>query len=451
LRRRMSRLISSLKPETLRRLVDMGGDFVQRRKFVLDANAGMAVDAVLEILKAAADASHQTISHSLVRMLSKLAAHAEAGAPEVRAGADTALREQVGRLLQGWTLADPNPTAYGGALERMARAAPLSSTALPTAFPPEPERLAAMALELEAVGPRALAAVDQVVAEGRLSPLLEALDQAPTTSPAVVAMWQRVATVDVITRVVAREPLDFKVLDRLMPRVGIQAAGPLLDALATAQSRGTRRGLLGQLARMGAAIGPIVVRRLDDPRWYVTRNLLALLEELPTLPEGLSMDRLTHHADARVRWQALRLQLKLPTERDQALVMALRDRDPRMLRLALALAVAQQSCPDAAAPLVVSRAADRALAPDLRALAIRALGLTAAPAALEGLLRLTSAGRTLFRREKLPPKSPELLVALSTLATGWGDNPTARARLALAATSSDPDIREATAPPEPLE
>src|SRR2546430_11958403 len=53
--------------ETLRRLVEMGGDFVQRRKFVLDAAAGMAVDAVLEILKAAADTSQRTISHSLVR------------------------------------------------------------------------------------------------------------------------------------------------------------------------------------------------------------------------------------------------------------------------------------------------------------------------------------------------------------------------------------------------
>src|SRR5439155_330349 len=70
LRRRMSHLVRSLKPQTLRRLVEMGGDFVQRRKFVLDATAGMAVDAVLEILKAAADTSQQTISHSLVRLLS---------------------------------------------------------------------------------------------------------------------------------------------------------------------------------------------------------------------------------------------------------------------------------------------------------------------------------------------------------------------------------------------
>src|SRR6184192_2921004 len=88
LRRRTSRLIRALKPDTLRRLVEMGGDFVQRRQFVYDSTDGMAVDAVLDIVQAAADSSHQTISHSLVRMLSKLAAHAEAGVAEVRPQAD---------------------------------------------------------------------------------------------------------------------------------------------------------------------------------------------------------------------------------------------------------------------------------------------------------------------------------------------------------------------------
>ena len=57
----------------------MGGDQAQRREFVINAASGMAVDAVIDILKAAAEASGQTISHGLARMLSKLAAHAELG------------------------------------------------------------------------------------------------------------------------------------------------------------------------------------------------------------------------------------------------------------------------------------------------------------------------------------------------------------------------------------
>src|SRR5207249_3720053 len=110
-----------------------------------------------------------------------------------------------------------------------------------------------------------------------------------------------------------------------------------------------------------------------------------------------------------------------------ALVTALKDQDPRTVRLALGLIVALHSCPAAAVSLLVSRASDRVIAADLRVLAIRALGATTAPAALEALLRLTTAGRTLFGKERLPPKSPELLVALAALVTGWAHDPRTRA------------------------
>src|SRR2546429_1086542 len=112
LRRRTSRLIRALKPETLRRLVEMGGDFMQRRQVVYDSTDGMAVDAVLDIVQAAADSSHQTISHSLVRMLSKLAAHAEAGVAGGGAPAGAGPRGPGGPPLPGRTPAGPEPGAH---------------------------------------------------------------------------------------------------------------------------------------------------------------------------------------------------------------------------------------------------------------------------------------------------------------------------------------------------
>ena len=442
LRRRTSRLIRALKPETLRRLVDMGGDFTQRRKFVHDATDGMAVDAVLEIVRAAADSSHQTISHSLVRMLSKLAAHAEGGAPEVRPQADAALRDQVRRLLEGWTLTDPNPDAYGAALQRMARAAP-ARAATGGEYATEPDRIVAMALEVDTVNAHVLGAADRVAQEGRLGPLLDALAEVPESQGAASQVWARLATADVVRQLATREPVDFKTLERLVPRVGLLAAAPLLDALAAAEARGVRRGLLAQLARMGPEIAPVVIPRLEDSRWYVTRNMLALLEDLSPLPPGFSAAAYLRHADARVRWQAVKVQVKLPAARDEALALGLQDHDPRTLRLALGLAVALQSCPDSAVPVLTGRATERALPPDVRTLAVRALGHARAPAALTTLLRLASTGRTLFGREKLPPKSPELLAALAGLASGWQQDPRARALLRRAAGSSDPDIRAA--------
>ncbi len=442
LRRRTSRLIRALKPETLRRLVDMGGDFVQRRKFVHDATDGMAVDAVLEIVRAAAESSHQTISHSLVRMLSKLAAHAEGGAPEVRPQADAALRDQVRRLLEGWTLADPNPDAYGAALQRMARAAP-ARAATGGEYATEPDRIVAMALEVDTVNAHVLGAADRVAQEGRLGQLLDALAEVPESQGAAAQVWARLATADVVRQLATRDPVDFKTLERLVPRVGLLAAAPLLDALAAAEARGVRRGLLAQLARMGPEIAPVVIPRLEDSRWYVTRNMLALLEDLSPLPPGFSAAAYLRHADARVRWQAVKVQVKLPAARDEALALGLQDHDPRTLRLALGLAVALQSCPDSAVPVLAGRATERALPPDVRTLAVRALGHARAPAALTTLLRLASTGRTLFGREKLPPKSPELLAALAGLASGWQQDPRARALLRRAADSSDPDVRAA--------
>jgi len=445
LRRRTSRLIRTLKPETLQRLVGMGGDFAQRRQFVSDAADGMAVDAVLDILKAAAETSHETISHSLVRLLSKLAVHAEAGAAPVRPQADAALREQVQRLLAGWTLPDPNPGAYGAALHRMARAAPAGAPRTDH-HATEPDRLVAMALEIGTMGPRLPAAVGRVVAEGRLAQLLDALEGGAADTAAAATVRAQIATAGAVQQIVARAPIDFKLLERLVPLVGAAAAPPLLDALAVAESRGARRGLLAQLAKMGAEIAPFVIARLDDSRWYVTRNLLALLEELGPPPAGFSAAPYMRHTDARVRWQAVKLQLKLPAERDEALVAGLRDQDPRTLRLALGLAVALQTCPDTAVALLVNRATDRTLPGDLRALAVRALGYTRAPAALETLLQITAGGRTLFGREKLAAKSPELLVALAALATGWRHDPRARARLAIAASSTDGEILNAADP-----
>src|SRR5437899_612871 len=378
LRRRTSRLIRALKPDTLRRLVEMGGDFVQRRQFVYDSTDGMAVDAVLEILQAAADSSHQTISHSLIRMLSKLAAHAEAGAATVRPQAEAALRDQVRQLLQGWTLQDPNPGQYGAALARMARAAPERGATADGEHPTEPDRIVAMALEIDAVNPQVLAAADRVVREGRLGQLLDALAEVPESMGAAPEVWARLATPDVVRQLATREPVDFKTLERLVPRGG--------------------------------------------------------------LPAGFSAATYLRHADARVRWQAVKVQVKLPAERDAALALGLQDPDPRTLRLALGLAVALQSCPDAAVPTLAGRALDRALPPDVRTLAVRALGYARAPAALEVLLRLTSGGRTLFGREKLAPKSAELLGALAGLASGWQRDPRARAVLRRAAASGDPDI-----------
>ena len=439
LRRRTSKLVGALQPGTLRRLIEMGGDNAQRTKFAIDATHGLAVDAVLDIVRAMADASHKTVSDPLLRMLSKLAQHAEQGPADARLQADEALRDQVRDLLKGWTLADPNPDAYGTALHRMAAAAPSRVPRSDYANGAEPLRILQTAMETGVLGFGAWRAVERLLEDNRIGMLMDVLD---ASSDVARPLWDRVTAPAVVQQLAAGDPPDFLTLDRLLPRLQMGAFEPLLDALATSESRTTRRGLLDRLTRAPRELGPVIATRLaGDLPWYVTRNLLLILDGLPALPDGFSAAAFIAHADSRVRREAVKVSLKVPAERERALLGALRDPDPRTVRLALTAAL--DDCPPSALAIVTALARDAATASELRVLAIKVLGRASNGAALSALLELVDGGTTWLGRPKLATRSLELLAALMALAAGWRNDARVAGLLGLAATSIDPDIRNA--------
>src|SRR2546423_10287873 len=109
----------------------------------------------------------------------------------------------------------------------MARAAPERAAATGE-HAAEPDRIVAMALEVDAVNAHVLAAADRVVREGRLGQLLDALAEVPESQGAAPKVWARLATADVVRQLATREPVDFKTLERLLPPAGVPAASPLL-------------------------------------------------------------------------------------------------------------------------------------------------------------------------------------------------------------------------------
>jgi hypothetical protein len=450
LRRRTARLIGELRPETLRRLIEMGGDVSRRHEFVLDATHGMAVESVIEILKAAADASGQTISHGLVRMLSKLAAHAELGQAHVRPLADDALREQVHSLLSGWQLEDPNPDAYRLVLQHVATTAPLG-TAMGTSEQDDEAdslRIVQMSLEVGELGPLVDRAIDRAVTGGAVSAVLELLKSLPDgDSPVAEAIMTRLLQPSAVATLVAREPLDVDSLDALFPQMSIEAYAVALDALAASPNRATRRKLLDRLPHTDLDVGPLLVERLGAEEWFVQRNMLLLLETSGRAPAGFSATPWTRHADARVRHAALRLQLTLPWERDVAIRTALEDDDPRTVRLGLA--ELQQACPPSLATTVAEIAINPDSAEELRLLAIRALGRSRERTALKALVRLVDGGKTFFGRRKLAPRTPALVAATRALAQAWAADRRAATMLAVARRSSDPEVRQAATPGRP--
>lgn len=441
-RHRISRMVKALQPETLQRLVQMGGDFSQRQTFVLDAIQGFSVDAVLEIVKAAAEASHQTVSHAFTRLLSKLAVHADKGNAWIRAEADAAIRDQVRQLIQGWTLEDPNPSKYTRALEGMARSAPAGDAAGEQIRNPEPPQMLQMCLEVDAIGPALWRAVEAMMQRGQLSLLLGILEGAPAGNRTAEEVWRHAGTLDQVTRLLQEEPVDFESLDRILAKKGLAAAGPLLQALTESESRATRRAVFDRLARIGPDIGPLVVERLADSRWYVQRNLLALLGEFELWPKGFYPGPWARHGDPRVRREALKLLMRLPADRDRALCDALKDADERIVQIGLV--AAQDGLPAEAVPFLAPHVGNPRLSAERRALAVRLLRDSHTPEALDALLAATTSGKTLFlRRPKLLPKSPGFLAALAALETGWSSNPRAAKVLARARRSRDAEVRAA--------
>jgi hypothetical protein len=437
LQRRMSNLVSSLDPGTLHRLLDMGGDRTQRRRFLLDAAQGLAVDAVVDLVRAAADTSEQTISHSMLRMLQKLAQHADRGTGRRRVVAEENAREQIAQLVRGWSLRDPNPDAYRLALQRMATTESVFAVSPEQRFKPEPHRLIEMALEVNEVGEPVFRAVDALLEAGELEWITATLRDS-AGSQVARTLWERVATPDRIAAVTQAEPLDAALLDQLVERAGLAAVDPLLDALARSEASQTRRILIDRIVKLGPEIGPMVLRRLPDDRWFVTRNLLGILGQLPAPPPGFDGAAYLDHPDARVRREVLRVLVRDPVGRERAIARAIADADARTVHLGLTAAL--EGCPDAALPQVVARATG---APnvDLRVLAVRVLGATPTPMARDALLGIAAPRKSLLG-SKLPPKTPEYLAALAALRDFRSDPRVLRA-LEAAARSRDEEVSRA--------
>lgn len=438
---RVSQLIRSLPPETLRRLLALGGDVAQRRKLVANAADDLAVDAVLTLVKAAADASNQNISHAMLRLLSKLALQAEEGAVQVRAGANAALREQVHQLLERWDADLLNPDSYQKALDRLSRLR-LLAVMKEREYPCEPRRLVALAMEINMLGAPVWRAVAEMLAGGEIGALLDILDRSLEGNAVALELWQRVATTENVSAMLREEQVDPALLDRIAARMGINIVDPLLDALEAADARAMRRKLIDMLTSFGADLAPPVMGRLRmDAPWFVLRNLLALLGRLPAVPREFVGTRYMTHGDPRVRREAFKLQLRLLGHRDEAVTLALADTDERMLQMALSAAT--DSCPRAAVPIIIRRVTEGSLHGELRLQGVRVVATVRTSATLDWLLTLTVARRRWFRRRRLAAKSPEMLAALSGLAAQWSAEPRAVPVLALARRDADTEIRAA--------
>jgi hypothetical protein len=420
----------------------MGGDIHQRRRFVLDAAQGMTVEAVVDLVKAAADAEGQTVSNSFIRMLSKLALHARVDDEGTRRTlAEGALRDQVVRLLGQWSDQDPSPTAYRLALEHLSRTKPAeASIAIPNFC--EPERLVKMAIEVGVTGPKVDHAVDKLASQGNphVAALLDMLDAAPDASPVADGIWGQLVRRDTLRQLVSATRVDPVLVERFAKKQGFGAATVLLDALAAVQEGKWHDRLVDVIAALGDGAAPTVLVRMRGAPWHLQRDYLAILARLPTPPRGFDATNFLKHVEPSVRREAARLLLRMAEFRDRAMITALSDSDDRVLFIALNAAL--EHCSGGAARLIMRRIEQGEFKDStLRVLGVRSVAALQTEESLEWLVRRVVTRTRWLKRLKLTARSAEMLAALAAVAGLWRDHPKSATALALAAKSTDSEVR----------
>jgi len=302
-----------------------------------------------------------------------------------------------------------------------------------------PERLLMMAIELDHTTDAVRTATDEL-ATSQLERLLDILDVAPPESAVARDAWRRASTPERLRALVDSEPLNLETLERMLGRFKADDARVLLDLLTESETLATRRRLFTRLVELAPKIGPEIVRRLLDDRWFARRNMLALMGEIPQWPVKWTPAAYSEDAHPAVRREALKLMLGVPQHRDLALCGLLVDPEPRAR--SLGLAAATDECPPEAIDILAGITRDEGLTTDIRLMAIRALGRADDPHALEPLLELVRRGHG-FGRRKLADKSVLMLAALHALATLPEGTPETRKLVARAARASDSEIRKA--------
>ena len=432
-RQRVSRLILKLDPDTLRHLTEALPDEMQS-----EGIENAISHAVSEFVRAAGDDKADEHSVSMLKLLTKLGMRGDVPAEADDPVSEELLGHLVERLSKQWQLDDPTPDEYKAQLDSFSQEAPILATAPMWLEEPKAERVVQMSLEIDVSGPTVEQAVTSMIEEGELGKVIGLLEDAPEDSTSVDTLWEIAAGPDTVRLLVTGEPPDFNTLDKLLPKLGSDSAGPMLDALVESKSSTTRKGLIERLVKMGSKAGPAVVERLSSESGDVRRIMLVILKYLPSLPNGFSPESYMTDPVRGVRLEAMKLALHKAANPEDIILMAIKDSDQQIVELGLAAAAT--NCPPAIVSEIITIVRDTGAAPTIRMAGIRALAPSKSEDALNALLEMTWTRKWIVLR-RLAPKSSEMLEALAVLARSWRDNPGVHHILEAAAKNKDAQIR----------
>jgi hypothetical protein len=409
---------------------------VNDRKRAAHAAANALTPPALVILAQAVGQSFSLpLSQPLLELIEKLSREAMTLPEGPRAQADQSFRSLMDHLVERWSESQVNAGSQSFA-DMFGTDTRAKSTQAP-----EPRRVVALSLESGAIGTVVWASLkEQSKTEAGVRDLIRMIARAPE-SHATQMISEQIVSPARLTALFTENPIDFDAVDMMIRHLGGSATRLLLDELVESSSRTTRRAIMDRLVKIGSDIAPLVQDRLSDPRWYVVRNMIALLRECGCEIDHDLLDRFTSHDDPRVRREMLQLRMENPALRSATIATALMDKDKSVLRVALQHA--RTDLPTGAVPGLAKRVTESDFPPEFRVMSLYLLGKSGHVAALDALIAFASGGKTLLGKVKLANKTPEMLAALSGLARSWAADRRAKELLDLAAKSKDDQILNA--------
>jgi hypothetical protein len=161
--------------------------------------------------------------------------------------------------------------------------------------------------------------------------------------------------------------------DELLSRLSRRAGGRVIEQLAIEEDPGRRRMLIDIVTEIARVDIRSVLPGLNDPRWYVVRNVVIAFGKSGRKAAGEPLSRLIEHDDHRVRIEALRA--LLPCLGDASvdyLIAALGDEHVRVRAAATDLLGTLDD--EVVVPALTSAVGDETQSIDVRVAAVEALG-----------------------------------------------------------------------------
>ena len=131
--------------------------------------------------------------------------------------------------------------------------------------------------------------------------------------------------------------LSFNALQAVLKAGGATAVSSAIDLLGRSNSIKARKMLSTLLGSLGEAAVPILLNSVNDSRWFITRNICAILGVIASRKALPAVIECLKHSDIRVRKEAIRSLAQIAgDEAESAILNVLRDADKELYPQAVA-------------------------------------------------------------------------------------------------------------------